>query len=86
MTIEIHRPELEALILERMKSGAFQNVEEVLMQALKSSPTWENGTGLPEERSTNTGADLVAAMQASPYKDIDLAPPRHRLPVRDVVL
>ena len=27
MTIESHRPELEALILERMKSGAFQNVE-----------------------------------------------------------
>jgi hypothetical protein len=38
MTIEIQRPELEALIRERMKSGAFQNVEDVLMQALKASP------------------------------------------------
>jgi hypothetical protein len=36
LTIEIHRPELEALIVERMRSGAFQNVEDVLMQALKS--------------------------------------------------
>ena len=27
MTIEIHRPELEALIRERMKAGAFQTVE-----------------------------------------------------------
>lgn len=33
MTIEVHRPELEALIQERMASGAFQSVEEVLMQA-----------------------------------------------------
>ena len=38
MTIEIHQPELEALIRQRMDSGAFRNVEDVLMQALKSSP------------------------------------------------
>ena len=37
MTIEIHKPELEALIQERMKSGEFQNIEDVLLQALKSS-------------------------------------------------
>ena len=36
MTIEIHRPELEALIRERMESGAFQSVEDVLMEALRS--------------------------------------------------
>jgi hypothetical protein len=36
MTIEIHKPELEALILDRMKSGAFQDVEDVLLQALRS--------------------------------------------------
>ena len=41
MTIEIHKPELEALIRERMTSGAFQDVEDVLMQALKSSPPVE---------------------------------------------
>jgi hypothetical protein len=62
MTIEIHRPELEALILERMKSGAFQNVEDVLMQALKSAPPPAEGAGGPEERA-HTGAELVAAMQ-----------------------
>jgi hypothetical protein len=38
MTIEIRKPELEALIRERMKRGTFQNVEDVLIQALKSSP------------------------------------------------
>jgi hypothetical protein len=33
-----------------------------------------------------TGAALVAALQASPYRDIDLEPRRERLPVRDVKL
>ncbi len=37
MIIEIHKPELEDLIRDRMASGKFQNVEDVLMQALKSS-------------------------------------------------
>jgi hypothetical protein len=38
MIIEIHKPELETLIRERMASGEFQNVEDVLIQALKSAP------------------------------------------------
>jgi hypothetical protein len=38
MTIEIHRPEIEALILQRMEIGGFQDVEEVLLHALKSAP------------------------------------------------
>ena len=33
-----------------------------------------------------TGQALVDAMQASPHKDIDIAPTRGPLPVRDVVL
>ena len=33
-----------------------------------------------------TGAALVAAMQASPYRDIDLVPGRAPMPVRDVTL
>ncbi len=86
MTIEIHRPELEALIRERMNRGAFQNVEDVLMEALTSSPLpAEKNAGLLDETSAPTGADLVAAMQASPCKDIDLGPARDRPPVRDVV-
>jgi len=85
MMIEIEKPELEALILERMQLGEFSNVEDALLQALKSSP-------LPSEfaaagmngASVLTGADLVAAMQASPCKEIDLKPSRDRMPVRDV--
>jgi prevent-host-death family protein len=33
-----------------------------------------------------TGRDLIAAMQSSPDRDIDLAPARGPLPVRDVTL
>lgn len=33
-----------------------------------------------------TGAALVAAMQASPYREIDIAPKRALLPVRDIAL
>lgn len=76
MTIEIHRPELEALIIERMKSGGFEDIEDVIMQALKSAP-------LPAPDAA-TGADLVAAMQASPHREIDIQPLRTSLPVREV--
>jgi hypothetical protein len=85
MTIEIHRPELEALILERMKVGG-GNVEDVLMQALTSSlPAPEKTADFSDKKLAATGADLVAAMQASPCKEIDLVQTRDRMPVRDVV-
>lgn len=37
MTIEITRPEVEALINQRLQSGAFKDAEEVILQALQSS-------------------------------------------------
>jgi Arc/MetJ-type ribon-helix-helix transcriptional regulator len=83
MTIEIQRPELEALIRERMKSGAFHNVEDVLMQALKASPAPEKDAGRSDEKSPAMGSELVEAMQASPFKEIALEPGRERMPVRD---
>ena len=33
-----------------------------------------------------TGQVLIAAMQASPHRDLDIAPKRTRMPVRDVAL
>lgn len=85
MTIEIQRPELEALILERMQLGAFPTIEDALLQALKSSPlpSGKVGTG-SNGKPGPTGADLVAAMQASLYKEFTLEPSRDRMPVRDV--
>jgi hypothetical protein len=38
MTIEIHQPELESLISQQMASGRFQDVEDVLLHALRSAP------------------------------------------------
>ena len=38
MTIEITKPEVEALINQRLQSGVFQDAEDVILQALKSLP------------------------------------------------
>jgi antitoxin ParD1/3/4 len=35
MTIKINRPEIEALIQQRLHSGAFESVEDVLFDALE---------------------------------------------------
>jgi hypothetical protein len=84
MTIEIHQPELEALILRRMESGGFQDVEEVLFHALRFSPPPETPANTDSKR---TGADLMTVMQAMPYKDdIDIEPHRPYLVVRDVLI
>jgi hypothetical protein len=81
MTIEIHTPELEALIMQRMKSGGFHTVEEVLLQALKTPlPIAQAG----KTAAPRTGAELIAALQASPYREIGIEPARYRVPVRDV--
>ena len=84
MTIEIHTPELEALIMQRMKSGGFHSVEEVLLAALKTPiPIALQAGKAPEVR---TGAELIAALQASPYREVDIEPARYRVPVRNVSL
>ncbi len=80
MTIEIHRPELEALIRQRMKMGGFTNVEDALQQALETSRRGDGGTTAPKR----TGADLIAALQSSPYREIEIKSERYRMPVRDL--
>lgn len=85
MTIEIQKPELEALILERMQGGAFQSIEDVLLHALGSDrSTPEHRSGQANKPDAATGADLVAAMQDSPYRETDLEPARESMSVRDV--
>ena len=37
-------------------------------------------------KGDHTGKALVAAMQASPYREVEIEPERSRLPVRDVHL
>ena len=44
MTIQITKPEVEALIKRRLETGAFKDAEDVILQALRSSETGESGT------------------------------------------
>ena len=53
MTIEIHGTELEALIRERMKSGEFESVEELLLDALHSALEKEQQTAMPKFKSVS---------------------------------
>lgn len=75
MTIEISNPEVQELIEKRMRSGGFSNPEAVILHALRTSSS-----------AGRTGAALIAAMQASPHKDIEIEPSRGPAPVRDVSL
>jgi Arc/MetJ-type ribon-helix-helix transcriptional regulator len=72
MRIEITSPEIEALIEQRLKTGAFTNEQDVILHALRAT-----------EPTRPTGANLVAAMQASPFPEIEIEPARERMPVRD---
>lgn len=69
MIVEIHQPEIEALIEQRMASGAFQDVESVLLYALKSAP-------IPAATSPKPGPTRslveVCAMVRGLTEDIDL--------------
>ena len=38
MTIQITKAEVEALINQRLRSGVFKDAEDVILQALQSSP------------------------------------------------
>jgi len=59
MTIKIKNPELEALIRERMESGAFQNVEDVLLQALKPPRRGDASRGLSGKPKKNFAQFLL---------------------------
>jgi hypothetical protein len=61
MTIEITSPEVQALIQQRMQSGAFKSPEDLILAALRSS-----------EPDTRSGADLILAMQSCPYPEVDI--------------
>ena len=78
--MEIHKPELERRVKEQIQSGHFQDVDELLETALDALA--QKASAQPAA----TGAALLAVLQASPYREIDLTPRRERLPVRDVVI
>jgi Arc/MetJ-type ribon-helix-helix transcriptional regulator len=83
MNLEIHKPELVQRVNAHIQNGRFQDADEVLEKALDALDEQATAAASP----TATGAVVLAALQARPYPDIDLTPPRVRLTnVRDVVL
>jgi hypothetical protein len=85
MTIEIHRPELEALIRERMNSGAFHDVEDVIMQALRAAPATEAPAATPPRRPEGRKS-LAQLFAESPFKGLDIDFERDPDTGRDVTL
>jgi hypothetical protein len=49
MTIQITQPEVEAIIRQRLDTGSFKDAEDVILQALRSSP---NAPGTPARRGS----------------------------------
>ncbi len=78
--IEIHRPELEALIYRRMAAGAFESVEDFLMQAVEAAPE----TKSEHERKENL--DQVFAGVRGLFADGELDFTRNPSPGRPVDL
>ncbi|MDX2268327.1 MAG: hypothetical protein NW208_09485 [Bryobacter sp.] len=77
VTIEITNPEVVALIREPMQAGSFNSPEELLRELLRYPTTFQ----------PRTGADLIAAMRACPYPEVDIEPDRVLSPrVRNVAL
>jgi Arc/MetJ-type ribon-helix-helix transcriptional regulator len=83
MSLEIHKAELVQRVQAHIQTGHFDNADEVLEKALDALDKQATAGASP----TATGAVVLAALEARPYPDIDLTPPRVRLAnVRDVVL
>jgi len=83
MTIEIHNPQLVQRLTMHIRTGNFQDTDALVEKALDAlDRQMATTTPAPE-----TGAVILAALQDSPYPEIDLTPPRILLTnVRDVVL
>ena len=83
MNLEIHKPELVQRVKAQIQSGHFHDTDDLIEKALDALDV----QAAAAEPPTATGAVVLAALQASPYRDIDLTPPRVRLTnVRDVPL
>lgn len=83
MSVEIHQPEIEALIQQRMDTGVFHDVEEMLIHALKSAPEASLSPAVPlgttlleafaELREILDGEELEFARNPSMMRKVDLS-------------
>ena len=83
MNLEIHNPDLVQRVNAHIQTGQFHDADEVIEKALDAL----DQQAAPAAPKGQTGAVILKALQASPYRDIDLTPPRVLLTnVRDVIL
>jgi hypothetical protein len=81
--IQIHQPEVEALIQQSPHSGRIRQHQQVLLQALQDAslpvaPTSASPSG-------PSGLDIVAVFRRSPRKEVDIFPESYVLPISDPV-
>ena len=83
MNLEIHKPELVQRVNAQIQSGHFRDTDELPEKVFDALDEQATAAAPP----TATGAVVLAEIEARPYPDIDLTPPRVLLSnVRDVVL
>jgi len=71
MTIQITKAEVEALINQRLKSGGFKDAEDVILQALQSSPSEPSTIPQPETGHSHKSLQEVFAVVRGLADDID---------------
>jgi hypothetical protein len=63
MTILITKPEVEALINQRLQTGGFKDAEDVVFQALQSSPTTAAARPHPDAPPEKDIVELFAPLR-----------------------
>jgi hypothetical protein len=85
MQLEIKSPELEALIAKRLESGAFQGIEDILLQAL-NAPLRRKEFDVSGSKHKPGRKSLAALFADSPFKGLDLSFDREKDTGRDIRL
>ena len=81
MNLEIHNPELVQRVNAHIQTGQFHDADEVLekaLDALEERVTAPSRGQAAKSDDRRTGADPIAALQASPYRDLDIEPAARR--------
>jgi len=82
MNLEIHKPELVQRVNAHIQTGHFHDADEVLekaLDALEGRTPAPSGGHAAKSGDKRTGAHLIAALQASPCRELDIEPTRFRL-------
>jgi len=84
MNIQITKPEVEAIINQRLKTGAFKDAEDVVLQALQSSsPNLANTQPPPDAPEAKNMFELFAPLRGL---NIDFEADRKKDTGRDINL